>query len=94
MRHPIRAELLRQCPQDPVEVCQPNLRFAECAAIAPHIRIVVDWTLKPKSHLRSELDLIKRQEVTGVKLGRKTVVAIASIEAMLERNAISPKCPA
>lgn len=33
-------------------------------------------------------NLIRRGEVIAVKLGRKTVVTVASIEAMLERNAV------
>ena len=36
-------------------------------------------------------ELINRPDgVTGVKIGRKTVVTLASIEAMLERNVIKP----
>ncbi|MEG3086264.1 helix-turn-helix domain-containing protein [Sphingomonas sp. PB4P5] len=33
-------------------------------------------------------ELIRRGEVTAVKLGRKTVVTVASIEAMLDRNSV------
>ena len=33
-------------------------------------------------------DLIHRGEVVAVKLGRKTVITVASIEAMIERNAV------
>ena len=31
-------------------------------------------------------DLIRRCEVVSVKLGRRTVVTVASIEALIERN--------
>lgn len=31
-------------------------------------------------------DLIRKGEVDAVKLGRRTVITVASIEAMLERN--------
>lgn len=34
-------------------------------------------------------ELIRRGEVVAVKLGRKTVVTVASIEVMLERNAVA-----
>jgi predicted DNA-binding transcriptional regulator AlpA len=36
-------------------------------------------------------DLIRRREVVAVKLGRRTVVTVASIEQMLVRRSKGPK---